>query len=99
MSKAQVEDCAEEGASEGVTIMDVSVDIGLCVNELFALDWQPCNSFSTIISSLSVITLNKSQISLYIMLLSQSCGCGESAGCDMVSGKIENNTRWLAISK
>jgi hypothetical protein len=67
---SKVKCCAEEGASEGVAIMDGSIDIGLGVNELFDLDWRPCNSFSTIISSLSAITLNKSQISLYITLLS-----------------------------
>jgi hypothetical protein len=75
------------------------LDIGLRVNELFDLDGRPCNSFSNIISILSVIALNKWQISLYITPLSWSCGCGESAGCDMVSSKIENNARRLAIRK
>jgi hypothetical protein len=61
---SKVEGCAEEGASKSFAIMDGSVDIGLGVNDLFDLDWQPCNSFSTNISSLSVIALIKSQISL-----------------------------------
>jgi hypothetical protein len=34
--------------------MDGSIDVGLGVNELFDLDWQPCN-FSTNISNLSDI--------------------------------------------
>jgi hypothetical protein len=67
---SKVKGCAEEGASEGVAVMDGSVDVGLGVNELFDLDLRPCNSFSTIISSLSVISLNKSQISLHITPLS-----------------------------
>jgi hypothetical protein len=67
---SKVKGCAEEGASEGVAVMDGSIDVNLGVNEPFDLDWRPCNSFSTIISSLSVIALNKSQISLYIMPLS-----------------------------
>jgi hypothetical protein len=67
---SKVEGCAEEGASEGVAVMDGSIDVDLGVNELFNLDWWPCNSFSTIISSLLVIALNKSQISLYITPLS-----------------------------
>jgi hypothetical protein len=60
----KVKCCAEEGASQGVAVMDGSVDVGLGVNELFDLDWWPCNSFSTNISSLSVITFIKSQSSL-----------------------------------
>jgi hypothetical protein len=39
---------------------------GLGVNDLFNLYYRPCNSFATIISSLSIVALNKSQISLYI---------------------------------
>jgi hypothetical protein len=58
------EGCAKEGKSKGVVVMDGSVNISQGVNELFNLDWQPYNSFSTNISSLSVISLNKSQISL-----------------------------------
>jgi hypothetical protein len=67
---SKVKGCAEEGASEGVAFMDGFSDVGLGVNELFNLDGWPCNSFSTIISSLSIITLNKSQICLYITPLS-----------------------------
>jgi hypothetical protein len=61
---SKVEGCAEEGVSKGVAVMDGSVDVGLGVNELFDLDWQPYNSFSTNISSLSVIAFIKSQSSL-----------------------------------
>jgi hypothetical protein len=43
---------------------------GLGVNDLFNLYYRPCNPFATIISSLSVVALNKSQISLYITHLS-----------------------------
>jgi hypothetical protein len=35
----KVKCCAEEGASQGVAVMDGSVDVGLGVNELFDLDW------------------------------------------------------------
>jgi hypothetical protein len=61
---SKVEGCAKEGASEGVAVMDGSINVDLVVNELFELDWRPCNSISTNISSLSVIVLNKSKISL-----------------------------------
>jgi hypothetical protein len=40
--------------------MDGSIDVRLGVSELFDLDRQPYNSFSTNISSVSVIAYNKS---------------------------------------
>jgi hypothetical protein len=61
----KVEGCGEKGASKGVAIMDGSIDVSLGVNKHFDLDWWSCNSFSTIISILSFITLNK-MLSLYI---------------------------------
>jgi hypothetical protein len=35
---SKVEGCAEEGASEGVAVMDGFIDIGLGMNELFNVD-------------------------------------------------------------
>jgi hypothetical protein len=59
---SNVEGYVKERASVGVAIMDGSVDVGLGVNELFDLDWRPCNSFSTNISCFSVIAFIKSHI-------------------------------------
>jgi hypothetical protein len=67
---SKVEHGADEGASKGVAVMDGSINVSLGVNELLDLDWRPCNSFSTIISSLSLISFNIPQISLYVMPLS-----------------------------
>jgi hypothetical protein len=58
----KVESCAKEGASEGVAVMDGSINVSLGVNELFDLGLRPCNSFSKHISNLVVIIFIKSQI-------------------------------------